>query len=279
MGRSVAAATSNAVVAGAELHQMSFAGHVPAEVGLDRALEAGQLSIEHLDGYLQAMAADDADLSGVRDTLVGLPFTPYVDPAKMPGVARATRNAGVWNSPTLSMAENFVGPYDESQPPPGLDYMPPEMVATWIGIATGFQKSLAETPAVGPQFLSYRKQLIKALHDAGAGLVLGSDAIQVFNVPGFSVHEELRLLVEAGLSPAEALTTGTVNPAVYFGREELFGRITAGLEADLVLVSDNPMENLDTLREPLGVMLRGRWLAGSELRAGLARIKERRSQP
>ena len=267
----------DAVVAGAQTHNMVFAGHVPGDVGLDRALEAGQLSIEHLDGYMPALVSDDADVSGVRDSLLGLPYTPFVDQAKFEVLAQATRNAGVWNSPTLSMAENFVRPLDPEKPAPGLIYMPRETVETWQQTAVGFQKTLAEDPQLGPQYLAYRKQLVKALHDAGAGLLLGSDATQVFNVPGFSIHEELRLFVEAGLTPAEALTTGTVNPAVYFGLEDRFGIIAVGLEADLVLVSENPLQNLNALRSPVGVMVRGRWMPSEEIEAGLADIKERRS--
>jgi imidazolonepropionase-like amidohydrolase len=113
---------------------------------------------------------------------------------------------------------------------------------------------------------------VKALHDAGAGLLLASDAPQILNVPGFSVHDELGLLIEAGLTPAEALMTGTVNPARFIGAKNTFGRVAQGLEADLVLTSENPLLQIDTLRHPLGVMLRGRWLSASDISAGLARI-------
>ena len=119
------------------------------------------------------------------------------------------------------------------------------------------------------------QRLVKALHDSGAGLLLGSDAPQILNVPGFSIHRELELMVEAGLTRAEALAAGTVNPARYFGMEDRFGKIAAGLDADLVLVESNPLEDLSTLRRPIGVMVRGRWIPDEGLRAGLAGIAER----
>lgn len=82
-------------------------------------------------------------------------------------------------------------------------------------------------------------------------------------------------MIESGLTPAEALTTGTVNPAIYFEAEDIFGRVAEGLAADLVLGDANPLEDPDTLRDPAGVVLRGRWLPREELRAGLATIAER----
>ena len=120
---------------------------------------------------------------------------------------------------------------------------------------------------------------IKQLHSAGAGLLLGSDAPQLLNVPGFSLHKELALMVAAGLTPAEALTTGTVGPARYFGAEAEFGRVAVGLDADLVLADANPLERPETLRDPAGVMVRGRWLPRAELRSGLDAIAARNRAP
>jgi imidazolonepropionase-like amidohydrolase len=113
------------------------------------------------------------------------------------------------------------------------------------------------------------------LHDVEAGLLLGSDSPQILNVPGFSIHHELALLVEAGLTPAEALTTGTVNPGRFFGLENTLGRVAAGFDADLILLQQNPLVQLETLRHPLGVMVRGRWISADEINIGLALIAQR----
>jgi len=114
-------------------------------------------------------------------------------------------------------------------------------------------------PDQARRYLELRLQLIRALHEAGAGLLLGSDAPQVFNVPGFSIHHELERLRAAGLTPGEALATGTTNVARFYGAEKWFGAISEGLSADLILVDDNPLQSLEHLRNPAGVMLRGRW--------------------
>jgi len=265
-----AAATANA-------EQLPFAGHVAGGVGLSRAFEAGQASIDHLDSYLPALAADSA-ADDIAYGFLGAPWTPYVDAGKYRALAEATRAHGVWNVPTLSMAEKFVGPWDAAAPPAGLAYLPPRMVKGWVLAARGLQRANFADRDLAQRFLEVRLRMVKALHDAGAGLLLGSDAPQILNVPGFSIHDELRLLVAAGLSPAEALATGTVNPARFFGRSDRFGRVAAGLEADLVVTREDPLESLDTLRQPMGVMLRGVWVSADEIETRLAGIEAKYAQ-
>jgi imidazolonepropionase-like amidohydrolase len=259
------------VVAAASEHQIDVAGHVAEDIGLWRALEAKQKSIDHLDAYFRAMVPEDVDVSEIKDLLLGMAYMPYIDPESMALVAQATADAGVWNAPTLTLAENFIGPYDAAASAVELQYLPPRMAKSWVAIVTGFQKTLAD-PEQAQQFLNARKQLVMALHDVDAGILLGSDTPQMMNVPGFSTHNELDLLIEAGLTPAEAIAAGTVNPAIYFGAESSFGRIQKGLAADFILSSDNPLKNPTTLRTPKGVMVRGRWLDEDELLSGLAAI-------
>jgi imidazolonepropionase-like amidohydrolase len=265
------------VVAAASEHQIDVAGHVAEDIGLWRALEAKQKSIDHLDAYFRAMVPEDVDVSEIKDQLLGLAYMPYIDPESMALVAQATADAGIWNAPTLTLAENFIGPYDAAASAVELQYLPPRMAKSWVAIVTGFQKMLAD-PEQAQQFLNARKQLVMALHDVGAGLLLGSDTPQMMNVPGFSTHNELDLLIEAGLTPAEAITAGTFNPAIYFGAESSFGRIQKGLAADFILSSDNPLKNPKTLRTPKGVMVRGRWLDEDELRSGLAAIAAKNAE-
>ncbi|MGI9342283.1 MAG: amidohydrolase family protein [Gammaproteobacteria bacterium] len=263
------------ITAAAVDNDIAVAGHVAADVGLTRALEARQKSIDHLDSYFRAMVADDADVSGVKDQLLGFAYVPFIDPARFAGVADATAAANVWNAPTQTLAVNFVGPFVADNYPE-LQYMPQVMTSSWMNIASGYQATIDRELA--DRFLEYRLRLVRELHAAGAGLLLGSDAPQILNVPGFSLHKELALMIAAGLTPAEALTTGTVNPAIYFDAEDVFGRVAAGLAADLVLADANPLDRPETLGDPAGVMLQGRWLPRAELRAGLANIALR-NQP
>ncbi|MBI2404492.1 MAG: amidohydrolase family protein [Gemmatimonadetes bacterium] len=122
------------------------------------------------------------------------------------------------------------------------------------------------------RFVEIRRKLVKALHDQGAGLLLGSDAPQWWNVPGFSALRELGALVAAGLTPYQALETGTRNVAVYFGTEDRAGTIEVGKQADLILLDANPLEDIGNVWRNSGVMIRGRWLSQATLDERLERL-------
>jgi imidazolonepropionase-like amidohydrolase len=255
--------------------EMPFAGHVASTVGLNTALESGQATIDHLDAYFPALVPNAEIVAATDYGFLGAPLTPYIDTKLIDIVATRTAAAGTWNVPTLSMADKFMGNLDTNTTSDALQYLPPRTVKGWKMAATGLQKQSAADGVQADRFLALRQQLVFALHAAGAGLLLGSDAPQILNVPGFSIHEELALLVQAGLTPAEAITTGTVNPAKFFDAENTFGRVAVGLEADLILTAANPLDEVGALKAPVGVMLRGRWLPAEEIRQELARIAER----
>jgi hypothetical protein len=116
------------------------------------------------------------------------------------------------------------------------------------------------------QYDALAKDMALALHRAGVPLVAGTDAFGVGIVPpGESLHAELDILVEAGLTPLEALRTATTNPARLLGREKEFGDIAPGMRADMLLVNGNPLEDLRVLRTPAAIMSRGNWLPRGEL--------------
>jgi len=116
--------------------------------------------------------------------------------------------------------------------------------------------------------------LIKALQDAGAGLLLGSDAPQVWNVPGFSIHRELASYVAAGLTPYQALATGTRNVATHLNRQNS-GIIRDGASADLVLLDANPLQNIANTTRIAGVMIAGRWIPKTQIDKRLAELRPR----
>src|SRR5690606_31857808 len=110
-------------------------------------------------------------------------------------------------------------------------------------------------------YLELRRKIIKACEEQGVGLLLGCDAPQVFNVPGMSTHHELQYLVDAGLTPYEALRTGTVNVAAFYERSADMGIIKQGAVADLVLLSANPLEDISNSKKIEGVMAGNNWLS------------------
>ena len=113
---------------------------------------------------------------------------------------------------------------------------------------------------------------MRELHKGGVGILLGSDAPQVWNVPGFSVHRELDALVAAGLSPFEALKTGTVNVATFLKESDKSGTVAQGKVADLILLDANPLTDIANSTKINGVMVQGRWLPKVEIDRKLAAL-------
>jgi imidazolonepropionase-like amidohydrolase len=276
----VTRAAFDALDAAADQVGIPFSGHVPQDVGLMRALEARYASIDHLDGYMDVLLRDGAALDRAGGGWFGANWAMSADEAKIPGVARATRDAGVWNVPTQTLMESYATDetVDAMAARAELSYMPPRTRANWRNwkeqaIRTG------PPPETMRRFIEVRRRLIKSLHDAGAGLLLGSDAPQVWNVPGFSVHRELESLVQAGLTPYQALETGTRNVARFFGVDDRAGTITVGKQADLLLLEANPLADISNTQRRAGVMIRGQWLARPDIDARLAGIAERYRTP
>jgi imidazolonepropionase-like amidohydrolase len=270
----VTRAAFDTLVATARRVGIPFAGHVPEEVGVAHAIEAGYASIEHLDGYLEAMLRDGASVKPSQSAFFGMNLGDQVDESKLPGLVRATRQAGVWNVPTQVLMENLItaGTAEELARRPEMRYVPAAAVAQWTEAKNTMLQETGSTEASARRMIEVRRRLIKALHDAGAGLLLGSDAPQVWNVPGFSTHRELESLVAAGLTPWQALETGTRNVARYFGTEKETGTIEAGKRADLVLLDADPLADIRNTTKRAGVMVRGRWLPQAEIQGRLEAV-------
>lgn len=251
----------------ADREGIRYAGHVSDDVGLARALEAGQATVDHLDGYVQALVTGATGDPG----FFGFDLIHRVDTSEIKALARRTREAGVWNVPTETLLENLAGPEpaEALAARPEMRYMPARVVAQWSEAKRGFRTEPNFSAERAARFLDVRHQLIRSLQEAGAGLLLGSDAPQIFNVPGFAAHRELEVLVEAGLTPFQALATGTRNPAVFFGEASESGTVEVGKRADLVLLERNPLEDVSATSSRRGVMVRGRWLPEEELQRRL----------
>ena len=276
--------TYAAIVATAKRVGIPFAGHATATVGLKRALDAQQSSIEHLDGYLQALVADNSPVKPPSSQVVVGPVLEHIDESKIAAVAAATRKAGVWNDPTLTLFKLVVS---DAKPEDYLKW--PEMQYIPAKMREGFAKQKQSTlgnpaPAADRQrFVKLRNKMLVALHAAGAKLLIGPDSPQFFLVPGFATHRELESFVEAGLSPYQAIEAATRNPAEYFAEfmkaPRDFGTVEAGKRADLILLDANPLQTVANLSKRAGVMVRGLWLPESELRKMLENVATLNQQP
>jgi imidazolonepropionase-like amidohydrolase len=252
--------TYAAILMAARDQDLPVVGHVPRQVGLDAVLAGSQRTIEHLSGYIDPEAAA------------------FIIPEdQLHHYAVLTRQAGVWNIPTIALFQK-IGPGSDIEKlgnQPGMEYVSPFMRALWPLFAGQMSQSLAyEGPDYPGRIDEIYKQMTRALHENGAGILLGTDTDNPYLAPGFSLHEELGHLVEAGLSPYEALAAGTRNAALALGRLDEFGAIEPGKRADLLLLAANPLDDVANANLRVGVMLRGRWLPESELQIILAGLKE-----
>ena len=242
---------------------------MPAAVGVRDALAAGISTIDHLDGYFAALMPPDTDASGGYGGFFDVLLADQLGEDRIGELAAQTAAAGTWNVPTESLFEHRVSEVSvaELTSRPEMRYMPESTVQQWAQAKQRLESDRDFDAEDARQAIRLRRLLIKALHDAGAGLLLGSDAPQVFNVPGFSIHHELAFLVAAGLTPYEALATGTTAVAEFLGSNT--GEVAVGREADLVLLDSNPLSDISNTRRVHGVMLRGRWYSAADLQKRL----------
>jgi imidazolonepropionase-like amidohydrolase len=260
----------DAVAASANELGMPFGGHVPDEVGLWRALDAGQMSIDHLDNYVEALIPDEAGV-GI-DGLAGL--LDVVDESQIPELVRATRAAGAWVVPTMVLWETVF--YGQQAPAalraerPEVKYMPPEMVTQWDRAVA--DRLATSDLAANRRVSDLRRSIFTALHEGGAPVLLGTGSPQVFSVPGFSMHREMALWVELGMTPYEVLEIGTRRVAEYFGATDDFGSVAVGHRADLLLLTANPIDDIANVARRGGVMANGRWMPEAEIQERLAAV-------
>ncbi len=255
---------------------IEFSGHISHGVGLVRSLEAGQGSIDHLDRYMEFLAGDAADRDDPPIIYFGYDLVPYADTSLIDEAARITKEAGVWNVPTNTLLDNIFNPgrsVFEMREWPGMEYIAPGTLNNWENFVNNIRAAENYNATQAARFIELRNKLTYALYKAGAGLLLGADAPQIFNPPGFSAHRELQLLVDAGLAPFEALLTGTVNVGKYLNEESLTGKIAPGFRADMILLSSNPLKSLPFQDYIEGVIYNGVYADRSEIDEHLERVR------
>lgn len=211
----------NAVVDAARARRVKVVGHVAGDVGVMRALERSQDSIEHLSRFERVLSArsDFAE----------------IDASRIPSFVNSVRQSGSWNCPTLYVYRVLA------------------------------QRNRGGT--IAQREIENRRRFVRTLHEAGAPLLVGTDAGFDTIEPGRSMFQEISDFVAAGIPPFEALADATRDAAVFLGEEGEIGTVAEGLRADLIVLSASPLENLGTLRVPDAVILRGKWIARSRARA------------
>lgn len=237
---------------------MRFGGHVPEAVGLVHAIDMGQETFDHMDGYLEYLGGDKGK----------------IDEKKLAAIVKKSKEAGVWIVPTSALwAVLYNGiPLETLKSYDELKYIPEGAVATWVKLYEGRAE---QTAAVSKNVLANRQRILSALYKGGVKILMGTDAPQQFSLPGFSLQRELLYMRDAGMSPYDILKSGTVNPGQYFAKQDSFGTIETGKRADLVLLNANPLTDIRNVSKIEGVMVRGKWFSREDLDERLAKIEEK----
>jgi pimeloyl-ACP methyl ester carboxylesterase len=247
----------DAIMATARRIGMRTGGHVPADVGVEHALETGQETIEHLDGYWEA-----------------LHFEKLVPDETLRSMAIKTREAGVWNTPTMAIFRFDLGleTLQSVLVRPEMEYLPKFQADRWVKLFDDHVSK--EHPALDVSRIVQRnrERFLKELNDVGAGILFGTDSPNLFEVPGFSVHAELAAMQQAGLSPYDVLLSATRRVGEYLRKN--VGTVSVGAQADLILLEANPLDDVANVRRQAGVMLRGRWFAHSDVQRILQSIHD-----
>lgn len=259
-------------------HQLNFpfSGHVPAEVGIRHALASKYGSVDHIDGYLEGLVPADVLAQSPNGGFFGYAFVPQADEKLIDGLAAETKKQGVWVVPTQSLFTRWFSPKDANAlaNEPEMQYMPSKILFQWRQSKSNLTTA-NYSEVLWQRFIGLRHKILQSLHRANVDFLLGSDAPQVFNVPGFSLHHEMKSLAEANIPTQVILHSGTANPARFFGQSGKFGTIEPGASADFILLEANPLENVDNAGKQVGVMVRGKWLSKAFIDGELKKIAEK----
>jgi hypothetical protein len=169
---------------------ITWAGHVPEAVGVPHALASRQSTIDHLDGYLAAAVPENLQDRVLRGEVPIAQLISAIDESRLPVLAAQTKAAGVWNTPTMFLWESFSLPIpvEEMEHRPEMKYATPVWRTQWANQKRqriGADRRDGITAELANRHISLRRKMLKALSDAGAKLLMGTDSPQMFNVPGF----------------------------------------------------------------------------------------------
>lgn len=254
-----------------------FAGHVPESVTVSQALDARQKSMEHLFGLALACSSEEPELREARllavdrgdnTALAAIRQRTYDTFSEERAVELFRRMArfDVWQTPTLTLRRRLaLMGIDELAANPYVKQIPADVRSGWQDPREDLRKSNPDQLERFRRDYQFHQRLVAMMQRYGVGLLAGTDTGDAYVLPGYALHDELASLVEAGLTPAQALRTATINPARFFNIEAQAGSIAKGQRADLVLLDANPLDDIRNTRKITAVILRGGLLDRKEL--------------
>ncbi|MEQ8925493.1 MAG: amidohydrolase family protein [Fulvivirga sp.] len=240
-------------------HGITFAGHIPIRLDIWEVIAAGQASIEHSEGILDASTSKPEEFASrfpkfqifseeAQEFLIET-----FDSAKFNALIDTLAISETWWTPTLTnmyMSSSHDRLHDEDSL---FQYLPEHIMEWW-------KSSIGEPSEIRKKRFKFLSTLIGILEKRGVKILAGTDYPSPFCYPGFSLHDELNLLVQGGLSTSAALRTATINPTIFMKKENEFGLLKQNHLASMVLLNSNPLKDINNVRDIEGVFLRGQYL-------------------
>jgi len=264
-----------AIVDEAKKQNIPVAGHIPFAITAREASDLGQVSIEHNIDIFLSCSSEEAALRREQETIVSADPRPAMrqivefkamksyDEKKAAAFFKLLKKNGTWICPTLVVFPRIMKEEDESSTDSRLKYIPATFRQQWSNRMKQIPNKL--TADEKKIFVQKYLMIVAAMYHAGVGILAGTDMMNPYLFPGFSLHDELGLMVEGGLSPLEALQTATINAAKFLHKEKELGSIEKGMYADLVLLDANPLENISNIKKINAVIANGRLFQRSDL--------------
>ena len=252
--------TYYAIIEEAKKQGLKVIGHIPDSF-------KGKLKEAFVPGF--GMVAHAEELSN---------YAKDYSAAEATAMAALLKANGTWFSPTLITMEAIAAQVRSLEPLkalPSLAYVHPLLQSKWLTANKYNKMSSPENIAHFEQYAAFNLELVKACDAAGVPIVTGTDAGTSGVIAGFSLPDELGLLVKAGLSPQAALAAATRLPAQWLGMEKQIGSIEKGKLADLILLDENPLNDIQNVRKIAGVMINGNWVAKKTIQTMLADLANR----
>jgi amidohydrolase family protein len=269
-----------------EAHKQNipFVGHLPFEIRASEASDAGQRSIEHLTGIAiacskreQSLMKELRPLHYIENTNATVEAIRSFDAAKCQELFAEFRHNGTWQVPTLTVHRGMAFLNDRHfTSDPRLAYMSSDVRYRWQPENDfRFRRWRPEEFELHRGLFNADKQMVGIMFRAGVPLLAGTDSMNPFCFPGFSLHDELALLVDSGLTPLAALQAATLRPAEFFGRTADLGTVAPGKLADLVLLSADPLVDIHNTTQIQAVWFRGKYFDRAALDGLLEAAKHR----
>jgi hypothetical protein len=268
----------------AKNQEIPFVGHLPFAITAQEASDAGQRSIEHLDGIAFGCSKREKELTRDRQDAphyvarmrVEAEAYNSIDQGQCLALMQQFRRNGTWQVPTLTV-NRVLGRLDDRRftSDPHLIYMAGHVRDRWQNDPR-FARWRPEFFALKRSLFAADERLVGFMFKAGVPLMAGTDAMNPFCFPGFSLHDELALLVESGLTQLAALQAATTNPALFLGRSADQGTIAPGKRADLVLLDADPLTDIRNTTKIRAVWRDGKYLDRAALNQLLENAKHRK---